>query len=235
MYEYSTHDTTVCPLGVTLGDQGYDTFLPPFGATMLIELLERPDKTYYVRVLRGRPQRDGDDEYHYMDTGFTQHCIDSNGEMYVAEDNICPLEDFVRLVDYSKPAVPDGECIMNQTLFARMKCPETIYSGGYMSSDCVVYRIACPRNSCPTGYILSLADYQCYPSSYTGSGTTTTTTTTTTTSTLPPSNSGSLAVPAEVKSPSSSILELRRRRVARQLVQGVTMGSVAGAALSHQS
>lgn len=251
MYEYSTHDSMVTPLGVTLGDQSFQTFTPQYGTTYIVELLERADSTKFVRILRGEPHyNETGDSYFFEETGFVQHCIDSQGQMYVAEDNICPLEDFVRMVDYSKPAVQDGYCVVNQTLYDRMKCPLTVDSPEWLSPDCELYRIACPSNSCPDGYILSAADYQCYgvsggttpPTSTTSTTTTTmqpetppplsstTTTTTTTTSTFAPSPpSQQQSVPQAIAQRPKRVEQ--RRRVAQQLALGVTTGVVVGTAV----
>lgn len=150
LFEHSTHDSMVAPLGVTFGDQGDDTMLPPFGATYQVELLQDSgDNSYHIRVLRGSPQETTAGEYSYVDTGFTQRCINANGVEYIGAGNVCPLVDFIRLVDSTRPSVPNGFCIVDPALYDNMKCPPTVEAGLPVPYYCQIYRIACPLLSCP--------------------------------------------------------------------------------------
>ncbi|KAL7697179.1 histidine secretory acid phosphatase [Lotmaria passim] len=204
LYEFSSHDTTVGPLAIIFGDHTDATMNPPYGVTILVELLQDTESNdWYVRLLRGSPVLQTNGSYAFQLSGIQVHCIDSAGNQYLASTNICPLDSFRRMVDYSRPTVVNGHCIMNQTQYNNMGCPRTISDGFPVPKYCWIYRFVCPENACPAGYILATTDYQCYPmgnaesssqvtpittttTSITASETTSTTTTSTTTSTAAP-------------------------------------------------
>ncbi|CAJ1994059.1 tartrate-sensitive acid phosphatase [Leishmania donovani] len=165
MFEYSAHDTTVVPLAVTFGDQGNTTMRPPFAVTIFVELLQDTADAsgWYVRLIRGNPVKIANGTYVFRQTGIEAHCIDAAGIRYRASAGICPLDDFRRMVDYSRPAVAEGHCAMTQAQYSNMGCPRTIADNKPVPSRCWIYRYACPSKACPVTYILSAADHQCYP------------------------------------------------------------------------
>ena len=187
LYEYSAHDTTVGPLAITFGDHTDATMSPPYGVTILVELLQDTESNdWYVRLLRGSPVLQTNGSYAFQLSGIQVHCIDSAGNQYLASTNICPLDSFRRMVDYSRPTVVNGHCIMNQTQYNNMGCPRTISDGFPVPKYCWIYRFVCPENACPAGYILATTDYQCYPMGNAESSSQVTPITTTTTSTAAP-------------------------------------------------
>ncbi|TPP43946.1 Histidine phosphatase (branch 2) family protein [Leishmania donovani] len=152
MFEYSAHDTTVVPLAVTFGDQGNTTMRPPFAVTIFVELLQDTADASGWYTANGT--------YVFRQTGIEAHCIDAAGIRYRASAGICPLDDFRRMVDYSRPAVAEGHCAMTQAQYSNMGCPRTIADNTPVPSRCWIYRYACPSKACPVTYILSAADHQ---------------------------------------------------------------------------
>lgn len=231
MYEYSTHDTVVSPLGVTFGDQSDLTFDTQYATTWMVELLQDTgDDSYHVRVLRGRPMRnDTTSAFNFTQYEFVQRCMTSDGTVYIAGNNTCPLDDFARLVDSTAPAVENGYCIVNRTMYDNMNCPLTIEDNQPVGHYCQLYRIVCPTMSCPENYILASADLQCYPTDAAGTTTTTTsTTTTTTTTTAAPVN----PAPASPRVAEQSDVAIHNQRVAVGVVNGINTGLAVGASVS---
>ncbi|KAL7707238.1 histidine secretory acid phosphatase [Lotmaria passim] len=187
LYEYSAHDTTVGPLAITFGDHTDATMSPPYGVTILVELLQDTESNdWYVRLLRGSPVLQTNGSYAFQLSGIQVHCIDSAGNQYLASTNICPLDSFRRMVDYSRPTVVNGQCTLTPEQYNNMGCPRTIASNAPVPENCFVYRFVCPENACPAGYILATTDYQCYPMGNAESSSQVTPITTTTTSTAAP-------------------------------------------------
>ncbi|KPI87041.1 putative histidine secretory acid phosphatase [Leptomonas seymouri] len=165
LYEFSTHDTMVAPLAITFGDHSDATMLPPYAITILVELLQDTEspKDWYVRLLRGSPVPADKGSYEFQLSGIEVRCIDAAGNMYVASTGICPLDNFRRMVDYSRPAAANGQCKMAQNQYDNMGCPRTIEAGKSVPKYCWMYRYVCSQSACPDGYILASQDYQCYP------------------------------------------------------------------------
>ncbi|CAJ1038753.1 hypothetical protein IOCL1545_000858400, partial [Leishmania shawi] len=122
---------------------------------------------WYVRLIRGNPVKAANGIYVFQQSGIEVHCMDSAGNMYVASTGICPLDNFRRMVDYSRPTVEDGNCAMTTTQYSNMGCPRTIADNEPVPLLCEVYRRVCTNKACPPAHILSAADYQCYPTAET--------------------------------------------------------------------
>lgn len=165
LFEYSTHDSMMAPLGVALGDERLETFMPPYGASYIIELLENENNEFFVRVLSGFPEMDESSGfYRFNNTSFQQKCVNADGKTYTAPNMMCPFNDFIRFIELSYPAVVDGYCYVDQESYKRMGCPKTVESNAYMPPQCEMYRMACPTMSCPAGYEVNATDkFQCYP------------------------------------------------------------------------
>jgi hypothetical protein len=255
LYEYSTHDTMVAPLAITFGDHTDATMRPPYGITILVELLQDTASTndWYVRVLRGYPALQTNGSYTFRLSGIDVHCLDGAGNMYLASTGICPLDSFRRMVDYSRPTVANGQCRMSQTQYDGMGCPRTAAAGLPVPKYCWIYRYVCPESACPAGYILASSDFQCYPSGgEDSSGSQTTPITTTTTTVIPATTTTTTAAPVETTTttttaapPSNTVLRpmawsprvttpKKGRSVALGLLQGVNDGVVLGTAIHKQ-
>lgn len=163
MFEYSTHDTMISPLSILFGADDESAYRPQFGESLLVELVQRGSDQFLVRVVRGRPDLSDEGDVVFSTETFPLRCVNEAGELYRAENSTCPLDDFIRMVDYSKPAESNGNCVMDRTLYDNMRCPETYLSPEVLTQDCELFRIACPYHSCPTDYILFAGDFQCYP------------------------------------------------------------------------
>ncbi|KAK7202282.1 histidine secretory acid phosphatase [Novymonas esmeraldas] len=226
MFEYSTHDVMLAPLAVTLGDQGYTTLRPSYGVSIFVELLQDTADAsgWYVRLLRGHPEKAADGNYVFQQSGIQVHCIDAAGNMYLATTGICPLDNFRRMIDYSRPNVVDGNCMMTPTQYANMNCPRTIANNRPVPPRCWVYRYVCVNKACPNTYVLSVADYQCYP----------------TADTQVSSSSSSSSSPAPPAPPAflrpmnwapRVMSQEKRYRIANGLLRGVTNGLTLGTAI----
>ncbi|KAK7202278.1 histidine secretory acid phosphatase [Novymonas esmeraldas] len=221
MFEYSAHDTTIAPLAVTFGDQGHTTTHPPFTVTIFVELLQDTADAsgWFVRLLRGHPVKAANGSYVFQQSGIQAHCIDSAGNMYLATTGICPLDNFRRMIDYSRPNVVDGNCMMTPTQYANLGCPRTIADNKPVPWLCWVYRYVCMNKACPNTYVLSVADYQCYPTADThvsssGGG-----------------SSSSPAPPAFLRPMNWTprvMSQEKRYRIANGLLRGVTNGLTLG-------
>ncbi|KPA81835.1 putative histidine secretory acid phosphatase [Leptomonas pyrrhocoris] len=165
LYEFSTHDTMLAPLAVTLGDHTDLTMLPPYATTIIVELLQDTESPndWYVRPVRGSPTRQANGSYVFQLMNLEVHCIDAAGNQYLATTGICPLDGFRRMVDYSRPSVPNGQCTLAQNQYDNMGCPRTVADGKPVPYYCWLYRYVCPQTACPDGYVLGREDLQCYP------------------------------------------------------------------------
>ncbi|CCW63233.1 unnamed protein product [Phytomonas sp. EM1] len=167
MYEYSTHDSMLTPLGITLGDYSEGTIDVPFAQTYLIELLQNvADKTYHVRVLRGFPQEneaEEDREFSFVQTDIKWYCMTQGNKAYIPINNICPLQDFVRYINSTKPDTQGGFCVIQKDQYERLECPASVEDSLPLTRFCQQYRTVCPREACPEGLVLGAADLQCYP------------------------------------------------------------------------
>ncbi|CAD2214394.1 Histidine phosphatase superfamily (branch 2), putative [Angomonas deanei] len=167
--EYSAHDTTLSPLAGTLGDNSDAAMMPPFGTTYVFELLRRATAAegstevgdYAMRVKRGHPGVTPDTNFEFAWDDFELRCMHAAGDVYVAEGNVCPLEDFIRFIDSSKPTNAAGLCYIDPVLLARMNCSVTDTAFA-LSSDCLQYRLLCPSYACGKGQHVGFADKNCY-------------------------------------------------------------------------
>lgn len=223
IFHYSTHDTMVAPLGVTLGDQGDETMSTEYGTTYTIELLQDTgDDNWHVRVLRGAPARNAEGVYEYVPSTFSQVCVDAEGNQYKAANNVCPLEDFARMVHSTAPSTPDGYCVVDETMYNNMDCPRTIKDNKTVPYYCQVYRLVCPTKACPENYVLNAADLQCYPTKDADD------------------SSSTVVTPAPLKYAKPLAWTLprmpaaKRANIAGGIVQGISNGLVMGAALNAQ-
>ncbi|KPA81834.1 putative histidine secretory acid phosphatase [Leptomonas pyrrhocoris] len=165
LYEYSTHDTMLAPLAVTLGDHSELTMRAPYAVTIIVELLQDTESPndWYVRPVRGSPTRQANGSYVFQLMNLEVHCIDAAGNQYLATTGICPLDGFRRMVDYSRPSVPNGQCTLAQNQYDNMGCPRTVADGKPVQGYCWMYRYVCPQTACPDGNVLGREDLQCYP------------------------------------------------------------------------
>eukprot|EP00796_Vickermania_ingenoplastis_P005174 gene5174-3721_t len=159
LYEYSAHDTTISPLAVTLGDSSGTMMEPPFASTFIVELLSR-NQNYYVRLLFGHAGVTPSTNFQFGLTDFQMQCM-KNGKSYIAENNVCPLEDFVEFIDFTKPTNPNGLCIVDPDLLEQMNCAPNV-APDQASELCLKYRHACPQEACGKDYI-STSNKQCVP------------------------------------------------------------------------
>ncbi|CAD2214396.1 Histidine phosphatase superfamily (branch 2), putative [Angomonas deanei] len=171
--DYSTHDSTLRPLAGTLGDNSDLAMMPTFATTYVFELLRRATAAegstevgdYAMRVKRGHPGVTPDTNFEFAWDDFELRCMRAAGDVYVAEGNVCPLEDFIRFIDSSKPTNAAGLCYVDPVLLARMKCPaDAEETKEVLNSDCKLYRQQCPSYACGDGYRLDGVDYGCYKS-----------------------------------------------------------------------
>nr|CAJ2482300.1 unnamed protein product [Leishmania braziliensis] len=236
LFEYSAHDTTIAPLAVTFGDQGNTTMRPPYAVTIFVELLQDTEDAngWYVRLIRGNPVKAANGIYVFQQSGIEVHCMDSAGNMEVASTGICPLDNFRRMVDYSRPTVEDGNCAMTTTQYSNMGCPRTIADNEPVPLRCEVYRRVCTNKACPPAHILSAADYQCHPTAETQGPSSSTNSSSGSSSssgiTTPPDTSAFLRpmnLRPRVLSPE------KRRRIAADILYGVTNGVAVGAAVQE--
>ncbi|RNF01141.1 putative membrane-bound acid phosphatase 2 [Trypanosoma rangeli] len=164
LYHYSTHDITLSPLAATLADDTPEAVLPPFAQLYAFELLYDDEaNAYSMRVMRGSPGQTPDTEYAFSWDGFQLKCMTSGGKVYKARNNTCPYDDFLRLVDSSRPTDPAGLCHLNDRYKALLGCPTQ--GGGALNSHCQAYRLACPASSCRAGHTLEPVTLQCVCSS----------------------------------------------------------------------
>lgn len=157
LYEYSAHDTTISPLAVTFGDNSYAMMEPPFASAFIIELLMK-DKKYFVRLLFGHAGTTPQTNFIFGLTDFSMKCM-KDGQLYVAEDNICPLEDFTEFIDSTKGTEPNGFCLVDPQLLKKMECSATI-PAKKLSSECATYRKQCPALACGSGRVAT-AENEC--------------------------------------------------------------------------
>ncbi|KAG5489080.1 hypothetical protein JIQ42_00702 [Leishmania sp. Namibia] len=242
MYEYSAHDTTVAPLAITFGDQSETTMRPPFAITIFVELLQDTADAsgWYVRLIRGSPVKAANDSYVFQQADIRVHCIDEVGNMYVASTGICPLDSFRRMVDYSRPAVADGNCAMTQAQYDSMDCPRTIADDKPVPPHCWTYRFVCRNKACPATYILSTIDYQCYPTAETQESSSSTETQESSSSSSGVMSSSSSSSIASTVAPTFQkpmnwtprVLSPKMgRRIATDIILGATNGVGLGAAI----
>ncbi|KPA81836.1 putative histidine secretory acid phosphatase [Leptomonas pyrrhocoris] len=165
LYEFSTHDTMVSPLAMTFGDHNNVTMNPPYATTIIVELLQDTESPndWYVRPVRGNPTRQANGSYMFVLNDMEVRCIDAAGNQYLATTGICPLDGFRRMVDYSRPSVPNGQCTLTPHQRENMGCPRTVADGKPVPYYCWLYRYVCPQTACPDGYVLGREDLQCYP------------------------------------------------------------------------
>lgn len=184
LFEYSAHDTTITPLGVTFGDQMGNTLLPPFGATFVLELLKKSTSTnvartkssvvkhstvenglnledeeeYAVRLLYGHPGETPETNFTFAFADFSLRCLHpllNDGKPYVATNNICPLSDFVRFINISAPKDPRGLCLVTPSLLAAMDCEPENNTKAAPNNVCLNFRRTCPEEACADGFVMS--------------------------------------------------------------------------------
>lgn len=182
LFEYSAHDTTITPLGVTFGAQAGDMLLPPFGATFVLELLKKntsnavraksvavkhssenkslslEDDEYAVRLLYGHPGETPETNFTFAFADFSLRCLNplrNDGMPYVATDNICPLSDFVRFINISAPKDPRGLCLVTPSLLTAMDCAPENNTKVAPNSVCLNFRRRCPEEACADGFVMS--------------------------------------------------------------------------------
>ncbi|KPA81838.1 putative histidine secretory acid phosphatase [Leptomonas pyrrhocoris] len=165
LYEFSTHDVMVSPLAATIGDHNDVTMNPPYATSIIVELLQDTESPndWYVRPLRGNPILQDTGSYKFVLNDMEVRCIDAAGNQYLAATGICPLDGFRRMMDYSRPSVPNGQCTMPQNQYDNMGCPRTVADGKPVPYYCWLYRYVCPQTACPDGNVLGREDLQCYP------------------------------------------------------------------------
>ncbi|ESL05366.1 hypothetical protein TRSC58_06987 [Trypanosoma rangeli SC58] len=164
LYHYSTHDITLSPLAATLADDSPKALLPPFAQLYAFELLYDDEaNAYSMRVMRGAPGQTPDTEYAFSWDGFQLKCMASDGKVYKARNNTCRYDDFLRLVDSSRPTDPVGLCHLSDRYKALLGCPTQ--EGRALNSHCRAYRLACPASSCGAGHTLDPVTLQCVCSS----------------------------------------------------------------------
>lgn len=160
---FSTHDTNIVPLSVTMGDMSDISICPNYGTALLVELLEsQTDASLHVRVKRGEPRAASDNitNFTFRLQEFTQHCMSSNGKAYTAE--ICPIEHFIRFIHSTVGTSQEGLCAITEEAKKALGCPAEPTPGTMPSTRCLHYRRNCPEWSCGANEILGAHDYQCY-------------------------------------------------------------------------
>lgn len=147
LIEYSGHDTTITPLAATLGNMSDLMLDPPFASAFFFELLKSNDK-YFIRVLFGFPSSPGFD---FNLVPFSFQCM-KDKKVYIPQNNICPLEDFISFIDSTKPMDPRGLCIVDDLLVPNGYCNEGATRN---SSFCLAYRKVCPDEGHNNGHASS--------------------------------------------------------------------------------
>lgn len=171
IFHYSAHDVTLSGISSSLLDMSEDAILPPFAQAIFFELLySQSESSYYVRVLRGQPGQDPTTNYVFaLDDKWKLQCVSVSEQPYVATDNVCPLADFIRLLQYTAPSTSLGLCYLDSDFIKLRNCPV----GGIMSGEspptltpaCVYFRRRCPGYACDSGYTLNMQTMQCMCSS----------------------------------------------------------------------
>ena len=115
LFHYSAHDVTLSGISSTLLDMSEDAVLPPFAQALFFELLYSANKSsYYVRVLRGQPGQEPGTDYNFtLDSKWKLQCVNASMKPYVATNNMCPLADFTRLLQYTAPSTSLGLCYLD--------------------------------------------------------------------------------------------------------------------------
>jgi hypothetical protein len=157
LMHYSAHDTTVMPFAATLGNN--DLMIPLFGTTYVLELWwdAETKNNLTVRAYAGIPgQSPGN--YTIDVENFPLSCMGQDGTVYRAPSYpaSCPLEDFERFVNSSRPQSPAGQCYLTKEDFG-------LIGGNVVGSDQVptpgslvaFYRQSCPAQACPLGTFLN--------------------------------------------------------------------------------
>ncbi|KAK7195028.1 membrane-bound acid phosphatase [Novymonas esmeraldas] len=163
---YSAHDITVGVAWGTLGDSSVYAMQPPYSGTFVLELVKSTlTNEYGVRVLRGWPGQTPDTNFAFSwDPTWKLQCRRSDGTVYAAADNLCPLEDFRRYVTKTVGTDPRGMCLLDAETTAVLNCPttEAEQAGAVtLSPSCALYRAACPTYSCASGYVLPASSTRC--------------------------------------------------------------------------
>ena len=156
LMHYSAHDTTVMPFAATLGNN--DLMLPLFGTMYVLELWRSAATNLStVRAYAAIPGQTPGVHDPAIES-FPLHCIAANGTVYAvpAYPGSCPIDDFERFVNSSKPQSAAGQCYLSSDDFAQI-------GGNTVGSDQVpdpssllsFYRQRCPDQACPTGAFLN--------------------------------------------------------------------------------
>ncbi|CAJ1037402.1 hypothetical protein IOCL2690_000861600 [Leishmania lindenbergi] len=119
---------------------------------------------------------------------------------------------------------------MTTTQYSNMGCPRTIADNEPVPLRCEVYRRVCTNTACPPAHILSAADYQCYPTAETQGPSSSTNSSGSSNSTTPPDTSAfrrPMNWRPRVLSPE------KRRRIAADILHGVSNGVAVGAAIQE--
>lgn len=168
LMHYSGHDTTLAALWSAFGLKDLLSIAPPFAQLMVLELLERAeDGSLFIRVLRGAPgQFATNSSVFALDDTFHMNCMDASGNFYVAPNDTCPLEDFKRLVEWSRPTSALGFCYLNDRETVVANCPAApvtfaASASAKVSYNCASYRKLCPTTACPSGSLMDPATSAC--------------------------------------------------------------------------
>jgi hypothetical protein len=167
--EYSTDDSEMVVLADTLGQATETYLLPAFGAAFWFELLlDSTSGNFFIRIIYGTPlQAPGNHtfQWHYFNTTCTQ----SDGTVYTAFEEGCPLDDFKRWFDSQAGSSSEGYCYIRSEVRTAIDCDATSDSSAPTDSTCAFYRQSCPQYACPSGSYLEFPNLNCHPFP-TGSG-----------------------------------------------------------------
>ncbi|CCW66917.1 unnamed protein product [Phytomonas sp. Hart1] len=201
MIHYSAFDITLAPVSGSLLDRSDFGMLPPYGQTIVVELLKLRDPhaaiahddgkaspgsfgtnaklskaNCFVRVFRGNPGQTPETDFAFnLDASLQLKCMNTSGALYNATNNICPLEDFERMLEKGAPTDPKGSCLLEEELVKVVKCPEKPVAASKLEKDssqsvavppiCAEYRKRCPKVACMNkegvGGILDLKTLLC--------------------------------------------------------------------------
>lgn len=161
---YSAHDSTVSPMGTTLGYRGDDIILTGFGVFLGFELLQEGQGAaakYFVRCVKGQPGQTPAD-HSVTSSSLPLSGIDADGKTYTVDPasatDYVPFDDFVRYVDSTAPKAANGQCSVPADQIKAMGCDA---EGAPTSEICKMYRTQCTAEACPAGKMVDRDSLAC--------------------------------------------------------------------------
>lgn len=154
-YFYSAHDTTILALlmSLQLMNDSSRWLFPPYSTSLVLELRQKEDNSYYVNMLIGTPVYVAGDT---TDVNSYTYEYDTQPLKCIELSDQCSLESFsTAITQQLAPPRPDNQgCCYRDENFDMLGCDAYATPFDQMPIECQMYRRFCPATACGSDHVL---------------------------------------------------------------------------------